>query len=176
MLPAMRSKGWRGPFATLMKALFILGALMMLVAVPFGLSFSSLRGRAKYGLAGKSSGVRELQVRRFSDLNPVAQATREQAAEVIKDMPFTAAPGDLMGGALQIIVIPFFLGVFIVYLVTVFKPDMILTDNQMVEYKKAERKYFLEKKGAVKDPDEPAEMNRASRRAKSLKGKRRVKS
>ena len=89
MLPAMRSKGWRGPFATLMKALFILGALMMLVAVPFGLSFSSLRGRAKYGLAGKSSGVRELQVRRFSDLNPVAQATREQAAEVIKDMPFT---------------------------------------------------------------------------------------
>ncbi|CAK9111936.1 unnamed protein product, partial [Durusdinium trenchii] len=170
----MRSKGWRGPFATLMKALFILGALMMLVAVPFGLSFSSLRGRAKYGLAGKSSGVRELQVRRFSDLNPVAQATREQAAEVIKDMPFTAAPGDLMGGALQIIVIPFFLGVFIVYLVTVFKPDMILTDNQMVEYKKAERKYFLEKKGAVKDPDEPAEMNRASRRAKSLKGKRHV--
>ena len=63
--------------------------------------------------------------------------------------------------------------VFYSLLVTVFKPDMILTDNQMVEYKKAERKYFLEKKGAVKDPDEPAEMNRASRRAKSLKGKRR---
>ena len=81
------------------------------------------------------------------------------------------------GGAVQILIIPFFVGVFIVYLVTVFKPDAILTDDQMVEYKKAEKQYFLEKRGAVKDPDAPAEMNRAQRRAaRSLKGKRRVRS
>ena len=80
-------------------------------------------------------------------------------------------------GAVQILIIPFFVGVFIVYLVTVFKPDAILTDDQMVEYKKAEKQYFLEKRGAVKDPDAPAEMNQAQRRAaRSLKGKRRVRS
>ena len=80
-------------------------------------------------------------------------------------------------GAVQILIIPFFVGVFIVYLVTVFKPDAILTDDQMEEYKKAEKQYFLEKRGAVKDPDAPAEMNRAQRRAaRSLKGKRRVRS
>ena len=82
-----------------------------------------------------------------------------------------------MGGAVQIVIIPLFAGVFIVYLISVFKPDMILTDDQMVTLKKAEKEYFLEKRGARKDPDAASETNRAQRRAaKSLKGKRSVKS
>ena len=114
---------------------------------------------------------------RFSDLNPAAEATREAAVEAIKAVPFTPAPGDFFGGAVWIFIVPFFIGVFIVYLVTVFKPEAILTDDQMIEYKKAEKQYFLEKRGAVKDPDAPAEMNRAQRRAaRNLKGKRRVRS
>ncbi|CAJ1445207.1 unnamed protein product [Effrenium voratum] len=108
-----------------------------------------------------------------ADLAPAAQAARDASAAAIKSVPFVAQPGDLFGGAVQIFIIPFFVGVFAVYLVTVFKPDWILNDNQMIEYKKAERQYFLEKRGAVKDPENPAELNRAQRRkARSLKSKR----
>lgn len=150
-----------------------------LLASAIGLGFSSFAKNRGHGLAGRAlrSTGREPSVARFSDLSPAAEASREMATEAIKAVPFTAAPGDLFGGAVQLLIIPFFIGVFIVYLVTVFKPEMILTDNQMVEYKKAEKQYFLEKRGAVKDPDAPAEMNRAQRRAaRSLKGKRRVRS
>ena len=141
------------------------------------LNFSAARHSRYSRFVGAESRSRELQVARFSDLNPAAEASREAATLAIKAVPFTSAPGDLFGGAVQIIIIPFFVGVFIVYLVTVFKPDAILTDDQLVEYKKAEKQYFLEKRGAVKDPDAPAEMNRAGRRAaRSLKDKRRTRS
>ncbi len=162
-----------GPLA-LLKGIFILVATCTLL-VP-NLGFAKVN-QAKHGLAGRRVGSRELRVARFSDLNPAAEATREAAVEAIKAVPFTPAPGDFFGGAVWIFIVPFFIGVFIVYLVTVFKPDAILTDDQMIEYKKAEKQYFLEKRGAVKDPDAPAEMNRAQRRAaRNLKGKRRVRS
>eukprot|EP00435_Cladocopium_sp_Y103_P061535 s369_g23.t1 len=165
--------GWQRPSKVLLKFILVL-FVPSLLAPALDFSFSG----AKHSLAGRAwERPRETKVTRFSDLSPVAEASREAATEAIKAVPFTAAPGDLFGGAVQILIIPFFVGVFIVYLVTVFKPDAILTDDQMVEYKKAEKQYFLEKRGAVKDPDAPVEMNRAQRRAaKTLKGKRRVRS
>lgn len=163
----------RRPCGVLLKSLVFFASSLLASAI--GLSFSFAKNHG--GLAGRALRSREPSVARFSDLSPAAEASREMATEAIKAVPFTAAPGDLFGGAVQLLIIPFFIGVFIVYLVTVFKPEMILTDNQMVEYKKAEKQYFLEKRGAVKDPDAPAEMNRAQRRAaRSLKGKRRVRS
>lgn len=166
--------GWRRPLGVLLKFILVL-FVPSLLAPALDFSFSG----AKHSLVGGAweRSTRETKVTRFSHLSPAAEASREAATEAIKAVPFTSAPGDLFGGAVQILIIPFFVGVFIVYLVTVFKPDAILTDDQMVEYKKAEKQYFLEKRGAVKDPDAPAEMNQAQRRAaRSLKGKRRVRS
>lgn len=163
-----------GPLALFKSILILVAAYTLLIP---NLGFAKVNLAAKHGLAGRRIGSRELRVARFSDLNPAAEATREAAVEAIKAVPFTPAPGDFFGGAVWIFIVPFFIGVFIVYLVTVFKPDAILTDDQMIEYKKAEKQYFLEKRGAVKDPDAPAEMNRAQRRAaRNLKGKRRVRS
>mmetsp|Transcript_22685 Transcript_22685/g.53474 ORF Transcript_22685/g.53474 Transcript_22685/m.53474 type:complete len:178 (-) Transcript_22685:65-598(-) len=111
------------------------------------------------------------------EVNAALTASKSAAMTAIKGVPLTAAPGDFFGGAVFVFIIPLFLGAAVVYLLTVFWPETVLTDDQMVKYKKAEKKYFLEKRGAIRDPDAPMEKNRAGRRkAKSLKGKRRVKS
>ncbi|OLP95575.1 hypothetical protein AK812_SmicGene22285 [Symbiodinium microadriaticum] len=111
------------------------------------------------------------------EVNAALTASKSAAMTAIKGVPLTAAPGDFFGGAVFVFIIPLFLGAAVVYLLTVFWPETVLTDDQMVKYKKAEKKYFLEKRGAIRDPDAPMEKNRAGRRkAKSLKGKRSVKS
>ncbi|CAJ1356962.1 unnamed protein product [Effrenium voratum] len=145
----------------------ILGLLGLWHGAPMGFAIGSTQ------LAAERSSRSKMARNAEADLAPAAQAARDASAAAIKSVPFVAQPGDLFGGAVQIFIIPFFVGVFAVYLVTVFKPDWILNDNQMIEYKKAERQYFLEKRGAVKDPENPAELNRAQRRkARSLKSKR----
>ncbi|CAJ1458045.1 unnamed protein product [Effrenium voratum] len=145
----------------------ILALLGLWHGAPMGFAIGSTQ------LAAERSSRSKMARNAEADLAPAAQAARDASAAAIKSVPFVAQPGDLFGGAVQIFIIPFFVGVFAVYLVTVFKPDWILNDNQMIEYKKAERQYFLEKRGAVKDPENPAELNRAQRRkARSLKSKR----
>ena len=87
--------GWRRPSGVLLKfALVLFVPSLLAPALDFSIS------GAKHSLAGAAweRSAREANVRRFSDLSPAAEASREAATEAIKAVPFTAAPGDLFGG------------------------------------------------------------------------------
>ena len=87
--------GWRRPSGVLLKFVLVF-FVPSLLAPALDFSIGAKHGRL-VGAAWDRS-AREAKVRRFSDLSPAAEASREAATEAIKAVPFTAAPGDLFGG------------------------------------------------------------------------------
>ncbi|CAE8695923.1 unnamed protein product, partial [Polarella glacialis] len=139
------------------------------------------------GLQGRSAASRLSKVVRFAakleDAPEVglasADAIRGLAGEAIKAFPNTPAPGDFLSSGVFIIIIPFVIGVFLVYLFAVFKPDVVLSDDQMIELTRLERANEMKRRGAQNDPEdrnEDSNKNRSYRRSKSLKDLRRSKS
>mmetsp|Transcript_9638 Transcript_9638/g.17889 ORF Transcript_9638/g.17889 Transcript_9638/m.17889 type:complete len:175 (-) Transcript_9638:174-698(-) len=174
----MASPGWRRSSGSLLQALLVLGACLFAWRSS-AQGFVGLRSRSG-ALIGQGPGSdRQLRVARagVEEVNAAVSASKAATVAAVKSVPMTAAPGDFFGNAVFVFIIPLFLGAAIVYLLVLFRPEAVLTDDQLIKYKKEEKQYFLEKRGARRDPDAPVEQNRKARRAaKSLKGKRRVKS
>lgn len=88
-------------------------------------------------------------------------------AEVMRDMPGasgTPLPGDWLATGIFTFIIPVVVGFVLVYVLTMIKPDAVLSPDQMVEYKRLEKERELEKRGVKKKG--PGEESRAARRKK----------
>mmetsp|Transcript_88253 Transcript_88253/g.274327 ORF Transcript_88253/g.274327 Transcript_88253/m.274327 type:complete len:218 (+) Transcript_88253:75-728(+) len=113
--------------------------------------------------------------RAAGEMIPPTGMDPEKVAEAMRQIPgaeATPKPGDLLGAGIFSFIIPLVVGLVAVYLLLLFKPEAVLSDKQMIDFKRIEKKEALKKRGA-KNLD-GQEGNRAIRRKKlreKLRGK-----
>mmetsp|Transcript_58419 Transcript_58419/g.131613 ORF Transcript_58419/g.131613 Transcript_58419/m.131613 type:complete len:176 (+) Transcript_58419:33-560(+) len=125
------------------------------VTAPCGASSSGLggAGRSWLGLAGPARGA----------------ATRLRADPVVGN---EFAPGDLLSTYVFAFVVPLIIGLILVYILFIVKPDAILTGDQMLEYKRLEKRKELERRGAKTDESGETRNQRRANLRKKLRGQK----
>mmetsp|Transcript_106500 Transcript_106500/g.206250 ORF Transcript_106500/g.206250 Transcript_106500/m.206250 type:complete len:192 (-) Transcript_106500:261-836(-) len=107
-----------------------------------------------------------------SDRSKLAMSQLRRGRTVMHQFAGMTATQDALLTSLFGFALPLIVGVVLVYIVIIFKPDAIYSSSQMVEFNRLEKERELKRRGAIKLDDEP--LSRGARRKRTrekLRGK-----